>query len=349
MTGPKITQSVVLSIASSITSRIPSRFTSGFTLGLATVLVAAQALFAGPSLAEDYPTRPIRIIVPFGAGGPADVAARVLGNAMQESLKQPFVIENRPGAGGVIGTIEAAKSAPDGYTLLMMSNTQTANESLVPQRKYELMRDLVPVAPINFSDLVIVVHPSVPANNLREFIALAKSKPGKLNYASSGQGTPYHMAGELFKSMAGIDLVHVPYRNSGEARNGVIGGQVQMMIDAVTSMAPNVSQGQVRALATTGDKRSSVLPEVPTTEEAGLSGYDATIWLGLMAPAGTPRPVIDKLNAAVNAAIKRPEIVKLWADQGAAPMSMTPGEFDKYLRGDIVKWAEVVKQFADRP
>jgi tripartite-type tricarboxylate transporter receptor subunit TctC len=349
MTGPKITQSVVLSIASSITSRIPSRFTSGFTLGLATVLVAAQALFAGPSLAEDYPTRPIRIIVPFGAGGPADVAARVLGNAMQESLKQPFVIENRPGAGGVIGTIEAAKSAPDGYTLLMMSNTQTANESLVPQRKYELMRDLVPVAPINFSDLVIVVHPSVPANNLREFIALAKSKPGKLNYASSGQGTPYHMAGELFKSMAGIDLVHVPYRNSGEARNGVIGGQVQMMIDAVTSMAPNVSQGQVRALATTGDKRSSVLPEVPTTEEAGLSGYDATIWLGLMAPAGTPRPVIDKLNAAVNAAIKRPEIVKLWADQGAAPMSMTPEEFDKYLRGDIVKWAEVVKQFADRP
>jgi tripartite-type tricarboxylate transporter receptor subunit TctC len=349
MTGPKITQSVVLGIASSITSRIPSRFASGFTLGLATVLVAAQVLFAGPSLAEDYPTRPIRIIVPFGAGGPADVAARVLGNAMQESLKQPFVIENRPGAGGVIGTIEAAKSAPDGYTLLMMSNTQTANESLVPQRKYELMRDLVPIAPINFSDLVIVVHPSVPANNLREFIALAKSKPGKLNYASSGQGTPYHMAGELFKSMAGIDLVHVPYRNSGEARNGVIGGQVQMMIDAVTSMAPNVSQGQVRALATTGDKRSSVLPEVPTTEEAGLSGYDATIWLGLMAPAGTPRPVIDKLNAAVNAAIKRPEIVKLWADQGAAPMSMTPEEFDKYLRGDIVKWAEVVKQFADRP
>jgi tripartite-type tricarboxylate transporter receptor subunit TctC len=325
------------------------RSSPGFTLALAAILIAAPAFFAGPSVAQDYPTRPIRIIVPFGAGGPADVAARVLGNALQESLKQPFVIENRPGAGAVIGTQEAAKSPPDGYTLLMMSNTQTANESLVPQRKYELMRDLVPIAPINFSDLVIVVHPSVPAKNLKEFIALAKSQPGKLNYASSGQGTPYHMAGELFKAMAGIDLVHVPYRNSGEARNGVIGGQVQMMIDAVTTMAPNVSQGQVRALATTGKARSSVLPDVPTVEEAGLSGYEATIWLGLMAPTGTPKPVIDKLNAAVNAAIKRPEIVKLWADQGAAPMSMTPEEFDKYLRNDIVKWAEVVKQFADKP
>jgi len=287
--------------------------------------------------------------VPFGAGGPADVAARVLGNAMQESLKQPFVIENRPGAGAVIGTQEVAKSTADGYTLLMMSNTQTANESLVPQRKYQLMRDLVPIAPINSSDLVIVVHPSVPAQTLKEFIALAKSQPGKLNYASSGQGTPYHMAGELFKSMAGIDLVHVPYRNSGEARNGVIGGQVQMMIDAVTTMAPNVSQRQVRALATTGDQRSNVLAEVPTAQQAGLAGYQATIWLGLMAPTGTPKPVIDKLNAAVNAAIKRPEIVKLWAEQGAAPMSMTPEEFDKYLRSDIVKWAEVVKQFANPP
>jgi tripartite-type tricarboxylate transporter receptor subunit TctC len=328
---------------------IASRFASGFALALVAVVLAIEAFPAGPCLAQDYPTRPIRIVVPFGAGGPADVAARVLGNAMQESFKQPFVIENRPGAGAVIGTQEVAKSSPDGYTLLMMSNTQTANESLVPQRKYELMRDLVPIAPINYSDLVIVVHPSVPAKTLKEFITLAKSQPGKLNYASSGQGTPYHMAGELFKTMAGIDLVHVPYRNSGEARNGVIGGQVQMMIDAVTTMAPNVNQGQVRALATTGEARSSVLPDVPTAKQAGLSGYEATIWLGLMAPTGTPKPIVEKLNAAVNAAIKRPEIVKLWADQGAAPMSMTPDEFDKYLRNDIVKWAEVVKQFADKP
>src|ERR1700716_2621147 len=311
-------------------------------------LALAATLLAAPCLAQDYPTRPVRIIVPFGAGGPADVAARLVGNILQEKFDQPFVVENRPGAGGVIGTVEAAKAVPDGYTLLMMSNTQTANESLMPQRKYELMRDLVPIAPVNYSDLVIVVHPQVAAKTLQEFIALAKSQPGKLNYASSGQGTPYHMAGELFKTMAGIDVVHVPYRNSGEARSGVIGGQVQMMIDAVPAMTPNVSEKQVRALATTGKTRSSVLQEVPTASEAGVPGYEATIWLGLMAPAGTPKPIIDKLNAAVNAAIKRPDIVKLWTEQGAVPMSMTPEEFDKYLRGDIVKWAEVVKKFGDK-
>ena len=313
------------------------------------ILALLATLFATQCLAQDYPSRPVKIIVPFGAGGPADVTARQIGSILQENFGQPFVIENRTGAGGVIGTFEVSKSAPDGYTLLMMSNTQTANESLMPQRKYELMRDLAPIAPINYSDLVIVVNPQVPAKTLAEFVALAKSQPGKLNFASSGQGTPYHMAGELFKSMAGIDVVHVPYRNSGEARSGVIGGQVQMMIDAVTTMAPNVSAGQVRALATTGKTRSSVLPDVPTVTEAGVPGYEATIWLGLMAPAGTPKPIIDKLNTAVNEMVKRPDVVKLWAEQGAEPMSMTPEEFDKYLRGDIVKWGNVVKQFADKP
>src|ERR1700754_4454740 len=320
-----------------------------FMLALAAGLLAV--LSATPSPAQDYPNHAVRIVVPFGAGGPADVAARLIGNVLPEGFGQPFVIENRTGAGGVIGTVEAAKSPADGYTLLMMSNTQTANESLLTpdKRKYELMRDLAPIAPVNYSDLVIVVNPQVPAKTLAEFMALAKSQPGKLNYASSGQGTPYHMAGELFKTMAGIDVVHVPYRNSGEARSGVIGGQVQMMIDAVTAMAPNVTEGQVRALATTGKTRSSVLPDVPTVIEAGIGGYDATIWLGLMAPAGTPKPIIDKLNAAVNAAVKRPDIVKLWTTQGAVPMSMTPDEFDKYLRSDIVKWAEVVKRFGDKP
>ncbi|HKU08270.1 MAG TPA: tripartite tricarboxylate transporter substrate-binding protein, partial [Bradyrhizobium sp.] len=227
-----------------------------FLLVLAAVLQATP--FAGSAQAQDYPSRPVRIIVPFGAGGPADVTARQIGQILQENFSQPFVVENRTGAGGVIGTVEAAKSPPDGYTLLMMSNTQTANESLLTpeQRKYDLMRDLAPIAPVNYSDLVIVVHPSVQAKTLAEFIALAKSQPGKLNYASSGQGTPYHMAGELFKAMAGIDVLHVPYRNSGEARTGVIGGQVQMMIDAVPAMAPNVNEKQVRALATTGKSRS---------------------------------------------------------------------------------------------
>lgn len=309
--------------------------------------LAAGLLAAAPSFAQDYPTHAVRIVVPFGAGGPADVAARLIGNVLQENFGQPFVIENRTGVGGVIGTVEAVKSPADGYTLLMMSNTQTANESLLTpaQRKYDLMRDLAPIAPVNYSDLVIVVHPSVPAKTLQEFITLAKAQPGKLNYASSGQGTPYQMAGELFKAMAGIDVVHVPYRNSGEARSGVIGGQVQMMIDAVPAMAPNIAENQVRALATTGKQRSAVLPNAPTAIEAGVPGYEATIWLGLMAPAGTPKPVVDKLNAAVTAMVKRPDIVKLWTEQGAMPMSMTPEQFDKFLRGDIEKWADVVKKF----
>jgi tripartite-type tricarboxylate transporter receptor subunit TctC len=317
------------------------RFVLALAASLLTIFSATRCF------AQDYPAHAVRIIVPFGAGGPADVAARLIGNVLQESFGQPFVIENRTGAGGVIGTLEAAKSPADGYTLLMMSNTQTANESLLTpaQRKYDLMHDLLPIAPVNYSDLVIVVHPSVPAKTLQEFIALAKSQPGKLNYASSGQGTPYHMAGELFKATAGIDIVHVPYRNSGEARGGVIGGQVQMMIDAVPAMAPNIGENQVRALATTGKQRSAVLSNVPTAGEAGVPGYEATIWLGLMAPSGTPKPIIGKLNAAVTGVAKRPDIVKLWTEQGAVPMVMTVEEFDKFLRGDIVKWADVVKKF----
>jgi tripartite-type tricarboxylate transporter receptor subunit TctC len=317
-------------------------------------VVLAAALLATPipsskARAEDYPTHLVRIIVPFGAGGPADVAARLLAANLQTSLGQPFVVENHTGAGGVIGTQEVAKSTPDGYTLLVISNAQTTNESLAPQRKYVLMRDLAPIAPINRSDLVIAVNPQVPAKTLAELIALAKAKPGTLNFASAGPGTPYHMAGALLRNMAGIDIVHVPYRNSGEARSGVIGGQTQMMIDAVTTMAPNIAVGQVRALATTGKTRSSVLPDVPTVDEAGVPGYEATIWVGLMAPAGTPKPIIDKLNTAVNNVLKQPDVIKLWAEQGAEPMPMTPEQFDQYLHGDIEKWASVVKRFNDKP
>jgi tripartite-type tricarboxylate transporter receptor subunit TctC len=305
--------------------------------------VAAMATFALPASAQDYPTHAVRIIVPFAAGGPADVYARELAQYLSQSLKQPFVVEDQPGAGSIIGTTNAAKAAPDGYTLLAMSNTHTTNESLVPHKPYALMRDFVPVAPINSSDLVMVVHPSVPAKTLKELIALAKSEPGKLNYASSGTGTPYHMAGELFKSMSGTDIQHVPYRGSSGARNDVLGGQVQMMFDAITTMAPNVKAGQVRALATTGTKRSTVLPDVPTVAEAGVPGYEATIWVGIMAPKGTPQAIVDRLNAEINKAIDRPEVRKMWAEQGAVPMGMTPAEFGAYLEKDIAKWANVVK------
>jgi len=293
--------------------------------------------------AQDYPNRPVKIIVPFGAGGPADLYSRVLAQHLSEALKQSFVVEDRPGAGSVIGTDAVAKSAPDGYTLLAMSNTHTTNESLLPNKPFALMRDFVAVTPINSSDLVMVVHPSVPAKNLQEFIALAKGKPGALNYASSGPGTPYHMAGELFKAMSGTDIVHVPHKGSGEARNSVLGGHVQMMFDAVPTMAENIKSGQVRALGVTGTKRSAVLPDVPTIAEAGVPGYESTIWLGLMAPIGTPKPIVDKLNAEIAAIMRRPDVVQSWAAQGAEPTFMTPEQFEAFLRKDIEKWANVVK------
>ncbi len=296
--------------------------------------------------AQTYPTKPVRIIVPFAAGGPADIYARAIGQKLQDSLGQTFVIDDRPGAGAVIGTEAAAKTPADGYTLLMMSNTHTVNESLLKIKPYDLLRDFTPVAAVNYSDLVMVVHPSVQASTLKEFIDLAKAKPGTLNYASSGPGTPYHMAGELFKSMAGVDVVHVPYKGSAGARTDVMGGQVQMMFDAVTTMAPLVRSGRLRALGTTGLARSRVLTDVPTVAEAGVPQYEATIWLGIMAPAGTPKAIVDKLNAEINKVLANTEVKDAWGKQGAITMSMSPEQFGKHLRADIEKWARIVKSAA---
>ena len=307
-------------------------------------IVLALCVSAVTAPAQDYPSRPVRIIVPFATGGPADVYARYLGQRLQAALGQPFVIDNKPGAGAITGTQEAAQSVPDGHTLLMMSNTHTVNETLVPNRPYQLMRDFVPVAPVNYSDLVLVVHPSVAANNLSELLALARGKPGTLNYASSGTGTPYHMAGELFKSMASVDVVHVPYKGSSGARTDVLAGHVHLMFDAVTAMAPHVKGGKVKALATSGRTRSSILPDVPTLAEAGVPGYEAVIWLGLMAPAKTPAAVLRKLNAEVAKIVNQPDVQKEWAAQGAAGMAQSVEEFDRYLRGDIDKWAQIVRK-----
>jgi tripartite-type tricarboxylate transporter receptor subunit TctC len=315
----------------------------------ALALAVAATSPASQVWAQSYPSKPVRIIVPFGAGGPADVYARVLAQHLSEQLKASFVVENRPGAGAIIGTDAVAKSAPDGYTLLLMSNTHTTNESLIPNKPFQLMRDFVPVTPINSSDLLMVAHPATGAKNLKDFIALAKSKPGVLNYASSGPGTPYHMAGELFKAMTGTDIVHVPHKSSGDMRSSVIGGHVQMMFDAITVMAQGVRSGQLVALGTTGEKRSAVMPEVPTVAEAGVPGYEATIWLGLMAPKGTPKEIVDTLNAEIGKVIARADIKKMWGEQGAVPMTMTPAEFDKYLRADIEKWAHVVKVSGAKP
>ena len=315
--------------------------------GLKTFLIAAlglaTAFLSTPSAAQTYPAKPVRIVVPFAAGGPADVYARFMAQRLQDALGQPFVVDNRPGAGSVIGTDAAAKAAPDGYTLLLMSNAHTVNESLIPNKPFQLMRDFVAIAPINYSDLVLVAHPAVPAASLKELIAQAKARPGKINYASSGPGTPYHMAGELFKTMAGVYLVHIPYRGSSGARTDVIGGQVDVMFDAVTTMAEQVKSGRVKALATTGKVRSDVLPDVPTLNEAGVPGYEATLWLGLMAPRGTPKAVVDKLNDAIIKIVGQPEVKQLWAKQGAVPLLMSPEVFDKYTRDDITKWARVIK------
>lgn len=306
------------------------------------------ALASGLAHAQSYPNRPVKIVVPFAAGGPADNYARFMAQRLGEELKQTFVIDNKPGAGSIIGTDLVAKSAADGYTLLMMSNTHTVNESLIPTKPFGLMKDFVGIAPVNYSNLLLVVHPSVPVKTVGELVALAKSKPGKLNYASSGNGTPYHMAGELFKFMAGIDMTHVPYKGSSGARTDIVGGQVDVMFDAETTMAAMSRDNKVRALAGTGLARSANLQDLPTVAET-VPKFEATIWLGLMAPKGTPADVVNKLNAEVRKIVNNPEVKAAWAKQGAVPMSMTVPEFDQYLNADIAKWANIVKVSGAKP
>jgi tripartite-type tricarboxylate transporter receptor subunit TctC len=317
--------------------------------GVALAAGASLLLHGALAIAQTYPAKTVRVVVPFAAGGPADLYARFLSQRLQEALGQSFIVENRPGAGSIIGTELVAKAPPDAYTLLMMSNTHTVNESLVPKKPFTLMKDFVAIAPVNYSDLLMVVHPSLPAKSVKELVQLARSKPRGLNYASSGTGTPYHMAGELFKALAGVDVVHVPHKGSAEARTSVAGGQVEMMIDAITTMAPLAKSGRVRALASTGSKRSNVMPEIPTVAEAGVPGYEATIWLGIMAPAGSPKSVIDRLNAEITKITSRADVHKLWQEQGAVAMSMSAGEFERYLNADIAKWAKIVKLSGARP
>jgi tripartite-type tricarboxylate transporter receptor subunit TctC len=314
-----------------------------FNWSLVLIVCLTGSLHAG---AQTYPTKPVKLIVPFATGGPADNFGRFMAQKLTEATGQSFVVDNKPGAGSVIGTDLAAKAPADGYTLLLMSNAQTVNESLIPNKPYNLLRDFVPIAPLNYSDLVLVAHPSLPANNIKDLVALAKSKPGKLNYASSGPGTPYHMAGELFKAMSGTFIVHVPYRGSSGARTDVIGGQVDMMFDAVTTMTEQIKAGKVKALATTGRARSSVLPDVPTVDESGLvglKGFESTIWLGLMAPKATPAAIVAKLNSEISKITSSPEVRAAWGRQGATPLVMSPEVFAKYASDDVTKWAQIVK------
>jgi tripartite-type tricarboxylate transporter receptor subunit TctC len=311
---------------------------------LGRLLVASTLVLAATrSFAQGYPSRPVTIVVPFAAGGSADIYARVIAQQLELTLHQSFIVEDRPGAGSIIGSQYVAQSPADGYTLLLISNTHTVNETLFPKKQYVLMRDFVPVAPINSSDLVLVTRSNLGVNSLSDLVKLAKSKPGALTYASSGYGTPYYMAGELLKQMAGVSILHVPYKGSSQARTDVIGGQVDMMFDAITTMEGFIRGGQVKAIATTGDTRTKVLPNLPTISEAGVPKYNAVIWLGLMAPKNTPPAVVNTLNAALIKITAKPEIRDAWLEQGATPMAMTPQAFTQYMNDDIKKWAEVVK------
>ena len=309
----------------------------------AMLVAAAWAAGLPIAAAQDWPARPVRMIVPFAPGGSADVFGRFVAQKLQESLGQNFIIDNRPGAGSVIGTDAVAKSAPDGYTLLVMSNTHTVNESLIPNKPFALMRDFTPIAPLNYSDLVLVAKAALPSANLPDLIKAAKARPGAMSYASSGPGTPYHMAGELFKAMAGIDLLHIPYKGSAGARTDVLGGQVDMMFDAIPTMTEHIKGGKVKALATTGKQRSATLPDVPTVAEAGVPGYEATIWLGVVAPKGTPAAIVARLNAEISKITASAEVRRAWSAQGTTAMTMTVDEFTRYLNDDIAKWAHIVK------
>jgi len=308
---------------------------------LATIAIACLPALAQ---AQAWPSKPIRMIVPFPAGGGTDFIGRLAAKQLSDRLGQPVFVDNRGGANGSIGVQAMMQSAPDGYTLGAISDGPTViNPVLYEKNPYHPLRDFLPVAQMIKFPSMLVANPSVPVKNVAELIALAKAKPGALNYASAGTGTPYHMAAELFKKMTDTDIVHVPHKAAGDSRNAVIGGHIEMMFDAITTMASNVQAGQVRALGTTATTRSKVLADVPTIAEAGVPGFEATIWLGLMAPAGTPKPIVDKLNAAINQTISRPEIIAAWDRLGAIPMTMTPAELDAFLRKDIEKWAQVAK------
>ena len=300
-------------------------------------------LWATTTVAQPYPSKPARFIVPYPPGGSADILARAIGAKVGEGLGQPVVIDNRPGAGTIIGTEATAKSAPDGYTFMLGTvSSHAINPALNPKLPFDPVKDFTPVSLVASIPFAMIVHPSVPAKSVQEFVALAKSRPGKINYSSAGNGTSNHLAGELLKSMAGIDMVHVPYKGSAPALNDLLAGQVSLMFDLVLTAAPHVKSGAARGLAVTGTQRSSVLPELPTVAET-LPGYEVTAWFGVFAPAGLTQPVAKRLNTEFVKAMREPELKQRLASLGADPLTSTPEDFSTYLRAEIEKWAKVVK------
>lgn len=306
-------------------------------------LLIAALLACAAALAQGFPARPIRIVVPFPPGGGTDVVARAVAPSMSQTLGQPVIVENRSGAGGNIGTEAVAKSAPDGYTLLVASAATAINNTLAKNINWELSRDFAPVALLVINQSLLVAHPSVPASNVKELIALAKSKPGQVTYGSYGNGSSAHLIGELFKMMAGVDLLHVPYKGAAPAVNDLLGGQVNLVFADVAAVLPHVKAGRLKPLGIGSSRRFEGLPDVPTISEAGVPGFEAGGFLGLVAPAGTPAAAIGALNAAAVKSLAVPEVHARLVGLATVPMGGTPEQFGQHLRAEVEKWAKVIR------
>lgn len=312
-------------------------------------LVVAAMFAAGAACAQDYPVRPIRLVAPFSPGGATDVLARIVGQKLTERMGQPVLVDNRVGASGTIGADVVAKSAPDGYTLLMGGVPHAISVSLYAKLPYDLARDLAAVAGVASFPSLLVLHPSLPAGSVRELIALAKANPGALNFGSAGSGSPNHLALELFKTMAGVNMVHVPYKGAGQVIGDLLAGQLQLASMGFPVATPHVQSGKLRAIAVTGATRSPLMPQIPTVSESGLPGFDVTSWYGVFAPAVLPQGIIAKLNFEIGNAVAGPDIKERLAALGAEPSVKTPDQFSRYVREEIVKWKSVVAAAGARP
>jgi tripartite-type tricarboxylate transporter receptor subunit TctC len=314
----------------------------GYCVLLMVLGVNLAHVFAAAGALAQYPNKPVRFILPF-PGGATDFLGRVVGQKLAEALGQPVVIDNRPGAGGNLGIEIAARSAPDGYTLVLVAPNITISPSLYRKLNYDPVKDFAPVTPVATVTMVIVTRPALPAQTLKEFIALAKSKPGQLNYGSGGSGTSLHLAGELFKITAGVDLVHVPYKGASLAMNDVIGGRLDSLFIGIPAPAPHVKAGRLRGLAVLASQRSPVLPEVPTATEAGLPGFQVSTWYGVLAPAGTPKDIVARLNHEIVKIMNTPDTIERLAVVAADPMTSSPEQFATYINQEIARWSKVVR------
>jgi len=313
----------------------------------ATTLLAITALAApvyAQAPAADFPNRPMRFVVGYPPGGATDIIARIVGQKVAESTGQNVLVDNRPGAGGILGTDIIAKATPDGYSYVLVTTSHGINPSLYPKLPYDSVKDFTAITQIATLQQILVVNPSLGVSNLKELIALAKAQPGKLNFASSGSGQALHLSGELLKSMAGINIVHIPYKGSAPARADLLAGQVQMMFESAIGVLPFVRSGKLRPIAVSGAQRSDAAPDIPTMSEAGLPGFEASAWVGVMGPAKLPRAITNKLSAEFSKAVKLPDVRQQFAKSGAEPVGSTPEEFTKYVNAQLIKWAKVVKE-----